>query len=1018
MIKFIRLIFLNFLLLLFSSDLSAQSPDLKYGISEYEGGGAVYTTEEARREEMRREKIKMMKRKLKRLIDIVNGAIPNKMIKSFKCSDDVMLFYEINSREVKAYNSYMIDEDLYCWEAAYLKKKRIKPGVITKVKEYKKFYSSALKESIKGFINKDDIWIFSDDIADNYEEYIYEFTVDYLRAIGVTPEKANVLVEYFNDPEVVQGFINQYYKKFSDAGGDILKMFGILAGGGVGILTLASIAEDEINEKFGKQKCYLDNTIMGLLELENEERRKHIDQITKLDGAYKAIEDLYRKYRVLFSRDWYLKSGSGKREDDLETELDKEFESDFSFLNPIIFINYAMRVKAADMRSDTPIAVRQASVTCDTEYRPLVDTFASKSGLPCARGFDTKMPEFPIAVKPILFRGDTIYNLFGEMIGKVEKDTTKGYWANYIYEIYYPFNEKKVKIDWNERNCGIGYLRTMLAEMGRCWSCPIFAGIIDTVSNATHLVYDNLAKTAYILLIIGLGIWIPWYFWKNYFSKLEIPNDSKTIMHEFYIKFGKAFLVAALIYAGQPTFIFRYLIEPVINISIGYSYDFLSADTDTDEQIKRMTYSEKKEFEKATETEYQGVVYEDFMNNCSSTEILLETGYSGLINEKEYNTGVTDEYRAQQEKFGKDVKERVPLISFDTRENLLCILHAIHLKNARQMVIGTVVIQKGFMEKWWFVIPNFRLVFTGLMIYIVFFLVNLSFPLLFAYNFVEIIIIAVLIPIYGLTWVIDEFGYFSFKDSNIKQKIIDAGLSIAMVTIAITVCAGFLNAYMMVGNEYGDVGARYVVELAFELDSPKMLAEVFSMEQIGFFEIMFIGLIFLYILKNIPQFMQDFMPGSMKTDVFDTARSAVGAIASRVKDVTMNAARTVAQGKLENRNQFKADAYDNWLRSRGYSITLKRGTKRGQPNTIKGVITAQDISYYLKTKKVGGFVSMRRYNKGKQSRFRIKIPPNAISLYDMSNRPIAEIRYIGTYKGKIRIDNKRVRKITINVVPK
>lgn len=711
----------------------------------------------------------------------------------------------------------------------------------TTLSDYFDMYPPELKRSLKHFLSNSNVinMIFKKSKSD--VDTIYLVLLQYLRSIGITPDRAQKIIPQFYEATNFWGRVE------SDVGGGFNYLFD-----------------------FGMKS--LNNIFSGLND-------------TLFKGDIGSLINSVSKSANLIETD----------------EISGFFTKYFD--EPVHFMQYVLRFGVDRVRKNSFHYVAQKGLDFAHDqydnYTPYNKDFWKRV---CTKSDLSKFfpEELPITHRPIAIKGSALVNLFDEEVAEIRKqyDVMSGH---YIYDIRVPNYTDYMSVSWDEEKCQLNVLMSIEREFGKCWSCPFFATIIDTISNASNLIYDKVSGPAITVMGILLAFWILYYFYKKY-SELDFPQG-QNVMRDFYKKLGKATIVASLILATEPRLVFKYLIEPIIDAGLSYSYEILTVDDNLSETIKK----------------------------CNTKETLEEIEYKINLTKDDYEKPM----KLENKSYNK-------AISFETRENIFCIIKAIHMKNARQLTIGSALIWQSFNDLDCLVnvelpngeeagaiciIPKFKWLFTGILIFLIFFHVNLMFPFMIVKNFVYIAVMAMLLPAFAVYWVFEDVDIIT-KNINLSvskglQSVVDSVMGIVATSVILAFSISLLNAFYIVDPTSGTAGN--IINKAFSRDDLELLFSVVSFENVGFLQIFFVGLLIMYLLGHIDKFLGEFGFGSIDTSL----QSAVSNIISGVIGKVKNTARDKTDKKIKD--TFKNRKKKRWKNLYNSRRSQRKGSNNNGP---------------------------------------------------------------------------------------
>ncbi|NCB49287.1 MAG: hypothetical protein EOM53_01220 [Alphaproteobacteria bacterium] len=134
--------------------------------------------------------------------------------------------------------------------------------------------------------------------------------------------------------------------------------------------------------------------------------------------------------------------------------------------------------------------------------------------------------------------------------------------------------------------CGVSYVKDAdgneIKEVGfkalleKCWACPLYEVVLNTVGKLTFLIFNNLASYCRTLLALGLAFWLVFNS-LNFISQFKNPRPTD-FWRKILSVLLKAFVIS-LILSSETLFIwiFNSLILPVFQAFMTSSLDVLAS---------------------------------------------------------------------------------------------------------------------------------------------------------------------------------------------------------------------------------------------------------------------------------------------------------------------------------------------------------------------------------------------------------------------------------------------------------
>lgn len=233
-------------------------------------------------------------------------------------------------------------------------------------------------------------------------------------------------------------------------------------------------------------------------------------------------------------------------------------------------------------------------------------------------------------------------------------------------------------------------MNAFLSVSKGCWFCPIFKTVFDTINTLATTLYGNLRDLCFALLAIAGTGWLLWTVFR-FITTIHGPNVGE-LMTKLFKGLGTIMLIA-IILRQPPSFITRYIVDPVAALGTGLSNEILKAQgygTDGTREITTYTTSAV---------------------NCGD-------GVEG--------------YRV----IGQQRQERIcelanpsdfegKTLSADIYNDMSCLLRRISLELVWGIALGAALITKAFEP---IGLPNLRMLLAGMLLLLSYFCLYVSVP--------------------------------------------------------------------------------------------------------------------------------------------------------------------------------------------------------------------------------------------------------------------------------------------------
>ena len=237
-----------------------------------------------------------------------------------------------------------------------------------------------------------------------------------------------------------------------------------------------------------------------------------------------------------------------------------------------------------------------------------------------------------------------------------------------------------------------------------CWSCQLFSDIIAQMSNVIPLTYKALGVVMFPFVIALMALWMAWEILKIYITPGSGNANGWSIAGTFGTRMVKVLFVAALLAVPLPRMISSMVIEPVFDIGLSMNYS---------------------------------------MNIYDS-----RTNYTNCI----IATAIADKESiyTEQSRAGRTVNAFSPRF----RHNLTCQIANVHQMTGFGMAVGWTMLNMAFNYDYMHkilrgvpLLPNIPLLFTGLLVFALYFFALLPIPLYFLEIFVKLAMDFILLPL-------------------------------------------------------------------------------------------------------------------------------------------------------------------------------------------------------------------------------------------------------------------------------
>lgn len=362
-----------------------------------------------------------------------------------------------------------------------------------------------------------------------------------------------------------------------------------------------------------------------------------------------------------------------------------------------------------------------------------------------------------------------------------------------------------------------------------CWSCQMFADIMQTMSNILPGIYHAIGT---VIIPFAAGLTAVWFAWKllNGFmnAKVDAPWSLAGMFGTQIIKLG---VVCALLAVPLPRMLSSIVIEPVFNIGLS---------------LNRV------------------VAGNDAFSNC-----VVATAIADPVS--------VDAAAAAAGAYSPRL-----------RHNLACEVGNVHQMTGLGMTVGWTMLNMAFNEQYMHkimwdvpVFPNVPIFFAGLLVLALFFAALLPIPLYFLEIFIKLSMDLIMIPFMLLSWLFAGWPIFPNGGKNIRaivDDVVRGTAGIAMVGVFITFAVMFLNAIFGRWN-----GANRLAAALAQNDS-RILMDGLMMRNDSLITIILMGIFIAMFMTMIPALVKTlFANVTIPTSYYETTKKNIDVVWGNLK---------------------------------------------------------------------------------------------------------------------------------------
>ncbi len=362
-----------------------------------------------------------------------------------------------------------------------------------------------------------------------------------------------------------------------------------------------------------------------------------------------------------------------------------------------------------------------------------------------------------------------------------------------------------------EVECFRTFLETAQSYMGNnagCWYCSAFKVFFDAINSVSSAVATNLSYLFLAVLGVGILFLIAFKVGKMVVQLQEV--DVMQFLGDLFKPLGRALIAGAILIA--PVEIFRYTVSPILTAGLAVSAEIQETGNAGLSIFKTVTDKDKND----------------------NIKIISSDGLS-----KKLAAAKDDLTQALSPQLWVAMEYNLQTISSSLTIGLATASYLMYLAGKDLL---------------WFVLPNFPAMIYAAVMWVIFFLIYISYPFKLIDAMVRLAFVCALMPLWVMLWVFPTTAGFAKKalDNLIHVAFLFVTLSVVLVVIF-----QILNYTFIVDNPNTFYTALFKIENQGAVES--FLETHISFSAKGVFMMLAMGLLALKLLNMAVTFANSFM---------------------------------------------------------------------------------------------------------------------------------------------------------------
>ena len=328
---------------------------------------------------------------------------------------------------------------------------------------------------------------------------------------------------------------------------------------------------------------------------------------------------------------------------------------------------------------------------------------------------------------------------------------------------------------------GNEFIERMRSYTDSCWFCGIFRALFNALNNMISVTAESSKGTFLVLLALGFLFWILFRVGR---VVLDINPDSgdKTFIPDFFKQMLRVIVASLLIFNYLS--VFDSIVSPLLEMSIGLGKKIVSEEQGT------MLTTAVQNFHSMERSVGGGHRSSLFPSASKVTESVLCKEYAAL----EAKSRAVSSLASERSSLGENglYMTKTSAYSNLVREAFVCFIYSGEVSMSVGMLLGATAIHGGF--KGIFDDGGFSLLCIGIILYISFFLLFLSFPLKLFDPLLQLALVSALLPLWCAMW---AFETSSKMAKNIREKawgmFLNVMVTFVVLSLVSVICIRVMN---------------------------------------------------------------------------------------------------------------------------------------------------------------------------------------------------------------------------------
>ncbi len=335
-----------------------------------------------------------------------------------------------------------------------------------------------------------------------------------------------------------------------------------------------------------------------------------------------------------------------------------------------------------------------------------------------------------------------------------------------------------------------------------CWSCQMFSDVIFTISDLMAPIYSAIGLVIIPMCLALTAIWFAWRLLAGYIGQGKVES-AWNLSGNLGVHILKMSFVSVLLLAPLPKIITSVAIEPIF--SAGFYVN-------------------------------QMAVGDETLSACMVA------------------TAVSDPVSVSPEAGNRGI------FSSKMRHHLTCEIAQVHKLTGLGMTTGWTLLNMAFDSEYmhkilWGIpfMPNVFVFFSGLLIFVLFFMALIPVPVYFLQILVRLGMDLIMLPFMLMSWLFSGWKIFPNGGKSVRaiiDDVIRGTLGIAMIGVFLSFALILLDAV------FGDWQGASALGVALSQNDPTILMDGLMLKNNSLIVIVLLGLFFAMFMTMIPQLIK------------------------------------------------------------------------------------------------------------------------------------------------------------------